>query len=173
MNHHVLVTYASKYGATKEIAERIGEVLSGAGLAVDLRPVGEADDPAGYDAVVLGSAVYGGNWRDEAAAYLNDNVAPLTNREVWLFSSGPTGEGEPSSLVHGWGFPEDLQGVASIIHPNDIVLFGGKLDMRKLNLIEKLMVRVMKAPPGDFRDWDAIERWAEGIAGALNEKAGA
>lgn len=39
MNHKVLVAYASKYGATAEIAEKIGEVLNGAGLTTDVVPV--------------------------------------------------------------------------------------------------------------------------------------
>ena len=36
MRQKTLVTYASKYGATAEIAEKIGAVLRDAGLLVDV-----------------------------------------------------------------------------------------------------------------------------------------
>jgi menaquinone-dependent protoporphyrinogen oxidase len=171
MSHDILIAYGSKYGSTREIAERIGGVLSRAGLPVVVQPVGEAGDPADYRAVVLGSAIYGSKWRDEAAAYLKQHAGALIDRDVWLFSSGPTGEGDPIRLMRGLGFPEGLQGVASIIHPHDITLFGGRIDVSRLNLVEKVKVWISKAPPGDFRDWDAIDAWAEGIAGALKQGA--
>ena len=39
MDIRVLVAYASKYGATAEIAKKLGKFLSGAGLNVDVLPV--------------------------------------------------------------------------------------------------------------------------------------
>ena len=39
-----------------------------------------------------------------------------------------------------------------------------------MNLIERWMVKNVKAPLGDFRDWDAINAWASGIAGALQRE---
>ena len=63
MENNVLVAYASKYGATKEIAEKIGEVLQDAGCSVDVHSVSDVKDLSGYQAVVLGSAAYIGGWR--------------------------------------------------------------------------------------------------------------
>jgi menaquinone-dependent protoporphyrinogen oxidase len=54
----ILVAYASKHGATQEIAERIAETLRATGGTVEVRPVESAGELAGYDAFVLGSAVY-------------------------------------------------------------------------------------------------------------------
>ncbi len=88
METRVLVAYATKYGATAGIAEKIGQVLREAGLAVDVKPAGQAGDPGGYQAVVLGSAVYIGRWRKEAAHYLKANEKALAQRPVWLFNSG-------------------------------------------------------------------------------------
>ena len=67
METRVLVAYGTKYGATAGIAEKIGQVLREAGLTVDVTPAGQAGDPAVYQAVVLGSAVYIGRWRKDAA----------------------------------------------------------------------------------------------------------
>ena len=55
------------------------------------------------------------------------------------------------------------------IRPRDIAVFHGTVDMEKLNFIEKSMIKNVKAPIGDFRDWDAITSWAVMIADELKE----
>jgi menaquinone-dependent protoporphyrinogen oxidase len=171
MEKKVLVAYASKYGATAEIASRVGSVLQAAGLPVDVKRAGEVTDLASYDAVILGSAVYAGQWRQEAADFLKENEQVLKSVPVWLFSSGPTGEGDPVALMQGWRFPEALQPIADRIGTRDVAFFAGAIDMNRLNLAEKLIVKAVKAPDGDFRDWAVIEAWASGIAGALQMTA--
>ncbi|MGD1996562.1 MAG: flavodoxin domain-containing protein [Anaerolineae bacterium] len=172
MDAQMLVAYATKYGATEEIAERIGQVLRQAGLRTDVLPADRVSDLTAYKAVVLGSAVYAGQWRKEAATFLEANEKKLAERPVWLFSSGPTGEGDPVQLMKGWRFPEAQQAIADRIEPRDIAFFHGVLDLRKLGLAEKLIVKAMRAPIGDFRDWDAITSWAAAIADALKNEVG-
>jgi menaquinone-dependent protoporphyrinogen oxidase len=170
MEDQVLVAYATKYGATAEIAEKVGEVLRQAGLRTDVLPAGRVRDLKPYKAVVLGSAVYIGKWLKEAEKFLRANEKTLATRDVWLFSSGPTGKGDPVELVRGWRFPEALQPIADRIRPRDIAVFHGNADVRKLNFIEKRMLGTVNAPLGDFRDWAAITSWAAAIASALREK---
>lgn len=170
MDKQVLVAYATKYGATAEIAEKIGEVLRRAGLQVDVLEVKQADDLASYQAVVLGSAVYVGQWRKEAAAFLQFKEKKLAEKPTWLFSSGPTGEGDPVELMKGFKFPADLQPVADRIQPRDIAFFHGELDNKKLSFGEKVLVKGIKAPLGDFRDWQAITAWATSIAEVLKKE---
>ena len=169
MDKQVLVTYATKYGATAEIAEEIGEVIRQADLRTDVQPVERAGDVSRYDAVVLGSAVYIGRWRKEAAKFLKANEQALTGKAVWLFSSGPTGEGDPVELVQGWRFPGSLQPIADRIGPRDIAIFHGATDVDKLNFLEKWMLKNVQAPVGDYRDWEAIAAWATAIANELLE----
>jgi hypothetical protein len=45
--------------------------------------------------------------------------------------------------------------------------------VNKLNFIEKWMLKNVKAPIGDFRDWEAITSWATAIADALQEPVAA
>ncbi len=171
MDKGVLVAYATKYGATAEIAERIGQVLSNAGLSAEVLPADRATDPGAYQAVVLGSAVYIGRWRKPAVKFLERYQAELAGKPVWLFSSGPTGEGDPVKLTQGWTFPSAQQPIADRIQPRDITLFHGAIDRGKLNWLEKRMIKMVEALEGDYRDWEAIESWAADIAAALQQDA--
>ena len=169
---HVLVAYATKYGATAGIAERIGAVLREAGLSVDVLLAGKVSDVTPYDGVVVGSALYIGRWRKEAAALLEAHEAALAERPVWFFSSGPTGDADALELVGDFRFPEALQAVCDRIGPRETVIFHGALDLKKLNLIEKMAIKALSAPLGDYRNWDAIEAWARTIAATLLREGG-
>ncbi|MFN8595085.1 MAG: flavodoxin domain-containing protein [Anaerolineae bacterium] len=171
MSDKILVAYASKYGATAEIAEKIGATLKQTGLNVELRPAEQVTDVTSYAAVVLGSAVYAGMWRKEAVEFLETLEPQLADRVVWFFSSGPTGEGDPIETMKGWRFPEAQQSIASRLRPRDIAFFHGYINLKKLNLAEKMIVKGIKAPTGDYRDWSAITAWATHIAEALRVAA--
>ena len=167
MDKQVLVAYGTKYGATAEIAERIGQVLREAGLGAEVQAADRAGDPGRYDAVVLGSALYMGQWRKEAAKFLKENEATLAQKPVWVFSSGPTGEGTVEELMAGWSFPGSLKPVAERIKPRDMTIFHGVADESKMGRLDAWVLKRVKAGIGDFRDWDMIEAWAKAIAEEL------
>lgn len=169
MTDKVLVAYATKHGSTTEIADKIAETMVNAGLHAVALPVEHIGDLDSYSAVVLGSAVYAGQWCKEAAAFLKKHEKELAQRPVWIFSSGPTGEGDPATLMKGWLLPQDLQDVVNRIHPRDIALFHGEIDESKLNLFEKVIVKGVKAPAGDYRNWYEIIAWARQIAESLKQ----
>lgn len=164
---NILLTYATKYGSTAEIAEKIGEVLRGSGLNVSILPVTEVRDVSSYEAVILGSGVYAGHWLKDAVHFLEQNETALATKPVWIFSSGPTGEGDPVEIMHGWRFPEGQNAILERIKPKDITLFHGNIDVHKLHLGDKLIIKAVRAKVGDFRDWEAIQNWAKRIATAL------
>ncbi|MGD1992529.1 MAG: flavodoxin domain-containing protein [Anaerolineae bacterium] len=169
MDRRVLVAYASKHGATAEIAKRIGEVLRKAGLSADVLPAERATNLVPYGAIILGSAIYIGRWRREATNFLETNEQALAKRKVWLFSSGPTGEGDPVELVDGRKIPEAVQPAVNRIQPQDVAIFHGVLDPNELNFVERWMVKRADQPTGDFRNWDDITAWATAIAEVLQE----
>lgn len=167
MEKKVLVAYASKYGATAGIAEKIGETLQANGFSVDVKPTKEVKDIRAYDAVILGSGVYAGGWLKPATDFLQSKEKDLSKIPVWFFSDGPTGEGDPLELMKGWRFPDNLRPLAGRIKPRDMVLFHGKMILEEMNFIERMLIKAMKASLGDYRDWKAISAWAEGVAREL------
>jgi menaquinone-dependent protoporphyrinogen oxidase len=173
MSKQVLVAYASKYGGTAEIAQKIGQVLSGEGLQAVVLPAAGIRDLSAYEAVILGSAVYIGRWRKEAVKFLESNEKSLAERAVWLFSSGPTGEGAALELTEGWRFPSALQPIADRIQPRDTTLFKGVVKPERLNPIERWLFKNVRASLGDFRDWEAVTAWAKGIAGEIKAQRAA
>mgnify|MGYP005831488371 CR=1 FL=1 len=169
MKTPVLVAFASKYGATKEIAERIGLVLRTAGLEDEVGAAGEVKDLSPCRAAVIGSVVCAGQWRKEAASLLRTHEEQLRALPVWLFSSGPLGKGDPETLLRGWRIPKGLVPLIERIGPRDVAVFHGVLKVTKLAWWERALLRMMKVPSGDFRNWTEVKNWAKGIAIALKE----
>jgi menaquinone-dependent protoporphyrinogen oxidase len=170
----ILVAYASKHGATRQIAERVGETLRAAGLDAAVRPIGAVGDPAGYEAFVLGSAVYFGSWRKEATAFARRHQALLAARPVWLFSSGPLGSAATDAQgrdLREAAVPKEVAGFAEAVKPREHRVFFGALDHTRLGFAERLLWALPASRElfveGDFRDWADVDSWAQGIARAL------
>jgi menaquinone-dependent protoporphyrinogen oxidase len=157
----VLVTYASKHGSTQGIAEAIGERLRHRGIDAETRPVRAVAGLEGYDAVVVGSAVYLGSWMKEAVAFLDRHAESLRRVPVWAFSSGPTAD-QSMELAVSAKQQRRLEAAGARNHH----LFRGALDYRELGLLERRAVKAAKQPPGDFRDWSDVKAWADSIADA-------
>ena len=174
----ILVAYASKHGATGQIAERIAENLREAGHDADALQVQEAGDLSDYDGFVLGSASYLGHWLKDARAFVHSNRDLLATRPVWLFSSGPLGteaRGAQGGDMRRSAEPEELPEMQESIHPREHHVFFGVLDPGKLSFSERSLRRLPSAhailPEGDFRDWDEIQDWAYRIAMAMTKLA--
>ena len=156
----ILIAVGSRHGGTRGIAEAIGQELRTAGHTVTVEHANGAESVEGYDAAVVGSAVYMGAWLPEARQFVERNAAALTAMPVWLFSSGPLGEQPITPLPH---LDTLLQQTGAREHR----MFVGKLDKGEIGFSERLITQVVKAPEGDFRDWAAIRAWADQIAAAL------
>jgi menaquinone-dependent protoporphyrinogen oxidase len=158
----ILVTAAGKHGSTMEISMAIARALNEAGHEAEAQPVVNAPAPAGYDAVIIGSAIYAGQWMKAARRYVETHQERLRQIPVWLFSSGPLGD-DPQPLEEISILPELLAQSGARGHQ----LFVGSLQKADLNFGEKIIVKMVKAPYGDFRDWEAISAWSAEVAAAL------
>ncbi|NYE21501.1 flavodoxin domain-containing protein [Microbacterium immunditiarum] len=170
----ILVAYASKYGATEGIAERLGDRLGERGHEVNVRSCADTDDPSGYDAYVVGSAVYEFNWRKAARKFVERHATELSVHPVWLFASGPLGTEEVdkdgNDVLKG-AEPKQFAEYEELLHPRGKQVFRGAYEHEKLRGADR-MIAWMPAlrdllPNGDFRQWDAIDAWADAIADEL------
>lgn len=167
----ILVSAASKHGATAGIAEELGQALGDAlqerGIGggdgiVDVRPAEKVTSVDDYNAVVLGSAVYAGHWLKPARELVERNADTLSERPTWLFSSGPIGD--PPKPEED---PVDVAGILEATKAREHRIFAGKIDKSTLGFAEKAVMLALRAPEGDFRDWEAVRQWAESIAETL------
>ncbi|RLL82044.1 flavodoxin domain-containing protein [Mesotoga sp. BH458_6_3_2_1] len=163
MKKKTLVAYATKRGSTAEIAEKIGEVLKRRQIQVDVLPVREITDLSPYKTVILGTAIYIGLWRREAVKFLKRYTDELAEMTLWIFLSGPAGEGDPLELLDGWRFPESMRPMIERIKPVEITCFGGRIESGKMNIFEKMIIKNVGAKIGDFRNWGSIASWANRI----------
>jgi menaquinone-dependent protoporphyrinogen oxidase len=157
----VLVAYGTRHGGTAGIAEQIGETLRRGGHDVDVVEAGKARLGNGYDALVVGSSLYAGMWRGSCKRLVRKVARKASETPLWLFHSGPLGEtaDEPQP------FPKWLAPLEATLAVRNRTTFGGVLDESTDGFIAKKMVQNGKG--GDYRDWQAVTAWAEGIAGDL------
>jgi menaquinone-dependent protoporphyrinogen oxidase len=182
----VLVVYDSRHGGTRGIAERIGEVVRAEGLDAVVEAADQDHDIGAADAFVVGSGVYMGSWLTEALEFVQRNQETLSARPTWLFSSGPLKGSERTkedvdpvanalgpSEGPGSGGRKKVEELSAAIRPRDHRVFFGAFDPKDPpKAMSERFVRMMPGskkilPPGDFRDWDAIDAWAREIAAAL------
>jgi menaquinone-dependent protoporphyrinogen oxidase len=157
----VLVAYASKAGTTAEVADAIGKRLAGTGLAVDVRRARNVRSVDGYAAVIVGSAIRAGHWLTEAVRFVKTHEEALATRKTAFFTLCMTLRQDTPE--HRETVAAYLKPVREILEPDKIEFFAGKMDYRKLALAPRLIVRGMKVPEGDFRNWDAIGAWADAL----------
>lgn len=170
MSNKILVTYASQGGSTAGVAEAIGKTLSEGNVPVDVRPVSAVSDLTPYRAVVIGSAVHSGKWMPEAQEFVEHNRDTLRSIPTAVFQVCmmlTTNNERYRRMV-----PEWLEPLRAQIHPAAEESFAGALfPDRYPKLSDKLGLRIflasIKTPAGDYRDWNAIQIWANRIRSLL------
>jgi menaquinone-dependent protoporphyrinogen oxidase len=163
----VLVGYASRFGSTRDIANRIAEAVRTAGCDVDVCSVEEISDVDRYDAVVFGSGVYDGSWTAEATGLMRRHAAVLARKAVWLFSVGSFGDRHPIVGTLIKKEPREIGEFEHALHPRDYRVFAGVIDLDHWPAWGRLLFKALGGHTGDNRQWSDIDAWATEIAREL------
>lgn len=168
MKAPVLVSYATRYGSTQEVAEAIAATLRECGLEVDLQPMQEVRTLESHRAVVLGAPLYMGHWHKDAQSFLAKHREVLTERTVAVFALGPLSTDEQEVLGARNALDEELAKYPWLT-PVAVEMFGGKYDPSKLGFSHRLLTALPASPlhglpASDVRDWTEIRAWASGLA---------
>jgi len=162
----VLVVYGTKTGCTEGIARRIGETLAQGGADVDVVPAKDKPAVAGYDAVLVGSGVRAGSWHGAVKSWVTEHAEELKALPVAFFTACLTMASEPEKAEEVRAYTDALIADTGV-EPVDIGLFAGMNEPKKFSLPERLIMKAMKAPEGDFRDLEAVAQWTRSVAGKL------
>lgn len=171
MKARCLVVYASKYGATRAIAEAVAE-----GLSADIAPAEETPDVAPYALIVLGSPIYHNDYLPAMVDFVGRRKRDLAGRRVatficaaarWVAPTGLSGEDEPAPTQQSYA-----DGLARM-SGGDIVSargFGGRLDIDRLDDLDRSSLEwvfeyFMHQPLEGFDQLDpaAAYRWGEDL----------
>jgi len=157
----VLVAYATWAGSTAGVAERIAGVLNRNGLSAEAKPAREVGDTVPYAAVILGTPVRAGKVHPDATRFAERNSADLGSKPfaafvVCLAMSATDEKGRAQAASY-------LEPVRQKVKPLSEGRFAGCYDPEKLNVVTRQIMKMIKAPPGDFRNWDEIEAWASSL----------
>ncbi len=169
MNKKTLVAYVTRGGSTAEIAQAIAKTLTAQGAEVDVLPVNKVTDLKNYQAVVLGSAIRMSRWLPDAVKCVEHNQVQLSQMPTAFFAVHLMNiGGDETSLRSRQAY---LDPIRLLINPQKEAFFAGVGDWKKVSFLDGLIGKAVKAPEGDFRDWNAIRSWAEdlrqtGFAGA-------
>jgi len=164
----VLVTYASKRGGTEGIATAIGEALATLGIHAEVTSADRASMGHGYDAVIIGSALYMFRCRTAARVFVRRNADALQKVPVWFFSSGPLDDSATQREIPP---VKSMARLMERVHARGHQTFGGRMLSSATGFPASAMA---KTRSGDWRDWEQIRAWAATIArelGSTNSSA--
>ncbi|MFJ8962677.1 flavodoxin domain-containing protein [Lentzea sp. NPDC102401] len=166
----VLVGFATAAGSTEGVAQRIAGIVRENGHEVETHNVDEVTDLHGYEAFIIGSAVHNQAWLPNAAAFLSRENPALSGKPVWLFSIGlPGALRGPMRKWAGLEESDILAGLADDVRPLGHELFTGVVTPQAFGKVGARVFRLMGGRFGDFRDWAAIDAWANQIAEDLTD----
>jgi menaquinone-dependent protoporphyrinogen oxidase len=139
----------------------VADAFTQAGMEAVVRPGIEARSVDGYDAVVVGGALYANRWHRDARHFVKRETHGLLERPVWFFSSGPLDE---SARDDGIEPTRQVAKLMARVGTRGHMTFGGRLEPTAKGFPAKSMA---KTRSGDWRDPQQVAEWVDTIVAEL------
>lgn len=162
MSASILITYATRYGSTQEVAEAVAATLHERGLSVDIEPIRLVHELGKYRAVVLGAPLYAFHWHKDALHFLERYRKILQTRPVAIFALGPFHAEEKEFQIARQQLGKELAKFPWL-KPQAPAIFRGSFNPRKLTFPHNLVPALKNMPASDARDWTVIRSWANDL----------
>jgi menaquinone-dependent protoporphyrinogen oxidase len=161
----ILVAFETSKGSTAEIAQAIAEEFRSGGwdaqaVSIDNSPLSEE-----YDHVVLGGSIYMGSIKG-VRGYVDKNLEKLRERLAGAFAVGMSFAADDKEK-HTAG-KKALENAITPLPLRHLGYFAGKLDTSKLSIIQKAIIKIVRSPVGDLRNWEKINQWTREIMDSLD-----
>ena len=151
-----IVIYKGKYGATKQYAEWLADVLS---LPVVVTDNINGNQLKEFDYLLLGSSVYIGKLQIQQ--WLKKNIPFINDKKVFFFqvASTPPEEKEKRQTYNQTSIPEELR------NKFEFYFLPGRLIMKKLSWMDRFMLKMgarltkdPKAKKAMLTDYDEVTK---------------
>lgn len=174
----ILIVYASRYGQTEKVVERIADVLRNE-QQVAIRTAGELTgsfSPAPYHAVIVAGSVHFGKHQRSLRDFVRQRgiflaTVPAAFVSVSGAGGAPTEEGQREARGYvdrflqetGWG-------------PQKVAIFGGAVPYTRYNIFVRWFMKRLAVKRGrdfdtsrdyEYTDWAAVEQFARDFLALL------
>jgi menaquinone-dependent protoporphyrinogen oxidase len=161
----ILVTFGSSRGGTEGLAQMVGDGLREQGVIVDVLPPRQIKHLDGYDAVVVGGALYASRWHRDARRFVKHHITELRQRPTFFFSSGPL---DNAAREHAIPPVKGVQALMVQVGARGHETFGGRLTPDARGFVAGKMAA---RHAGDWRDAEHVREWTQSVTAAIHETA--
>jgi len=160
-----LVTYGSARGGTQGLANMIAQAIRDQGFTAEVLPPSQIRRLAGYDAVIVGGALYANRWHKAARHFVRRHATELRQVPVYFFSSGPLDDSASRTDI------PPVAGVKKLmaqVGARGHITFGGRLAPDAKGFPARAMAQKLS---GDWRDLREVGAWSHDVIGEVAANA--
>ena len=143
-----LIAYSTTLGCTEQCASRLKEDL-GEGVEMVRISRRRRFNLQNYDTIIVGGSIHEGMIQRSVHKFCESNLEVLLKKAIGLFVCCMDPDANEQELIQR-AFPDEL-----IKHALASGFFGGELNIKKMNLLQKIMTRkaarLQKEPDIDFQ----------------------
>ena len=163
----VLVAYESQFGSTAEVADFVAKNLN-TKLAIDIVKITDVTDLSAYSTVIVGSAIQYDTWMKEARQFIDLNQDALSTKSVSYFLVCLTlSKKSQAAKKQAQEYADKIVRLSPKVKVKQFGQFAGVLDYSKMSFSTRIFAKgimaILGVKEGDYRDWDQIRLWAEGL----------